>query len=120
MQKKDFPTWPIAGGVLAAIGASLCCAGPFILLMLGVSGSWISTLTAIEPFRPYFIAVVVGLFLWAGWKVYRPIAQCPEGSVCAVPSQRRRYQVVFWLLALVAVLLVSSPYWLAMLAALLA
>ena len=25
---------------LAAVGASLCCAGPFVLLMLGVGGAW--------------------------------------------------------------------------------
>ena len=112
MTKNNSPTWPIVGGLLAAIGASLCCAGPFVLLMLGVSGSWISTLTAFEPFRPYFIAVVVGLFLWAGWQVHRPIASCPESSACALPAKRRRYQVIFWFVTVVAALLVSSPYWL--------
>src|SRR5690606_18466123 len=84
--KKNSPAWLLGGGMAAAIGASLCCAGPFVLLLLGVSGSWISTLTAFEPFRPYFIAVVVVLYLWAGWRVHRPIERCPEGSVCALPK----------------------------------
>lgn len=112
MKKNDSPTWPIIGGLMAAMGASVCCAGPFVLLMLGVSGSWISTLTAFEPFRPYFIVVVLGLFLWAGWQVNRPIERCTEGSVCAVASTRRRYQVIFWLVTVLAAFLVLSPYWL--------
>lgn len=112
MIKKDSPTWPIVGGLMAAIGASLCCAGPFVLLMLGVSGSWVSSLAEFEPFRPYFIAIVVGLFLWAGWQVHRPIARCPEGSVCAIPAKRHHYQLIFWLVTVVAALLVLSPYWL--------
>lgn len=32
------PSIPLIGGMLAAIGAGLCCAGPFVLLLLGVSG----------------------------------------------------------------------------------
>lgn len=111
MKRMQTPTWSMVGGIVAAIGASLCCAGPLVLLMLGVSGSWISTLTAFEPFRPYFIAAVFGLFLWAGWKVHRPVRLCPEGSVCAVPRSRRRYQAFYWSLLFLAVVLVMSPYW---------
>jgi mercuric ion transport protein len=37
--KKNSPAWLLGGGMVAAIGASLCCAGPFVLLLLGVSGS---------------------------------------------------------------------------------
>ena len=110
--KPDSPAWPMVGGVLAAIGASLCCAGPFVLLMLGISGSWISTLAAFDPFRPYFIVLVVGLFLWAGWTVYRPLNQCRADGICSVPDNRRRYRMVFWLTSLIAAMLVSSPYWL--------
>ena len=45
--------------VIAAIGASLCCIGPLVLLALGISGAWISYLTALEPYRPIFIGVVL-------------------------------------------------------------
>ena len=99
------------GGLLAAVGASICCAGPLVLLILGISGSWISTLTAFEPFRPYFIIIVIGLLTWAGWKVHRPIDQCPEDSVCAIPVKRKRYQTIYWAVVPVAVILVLSPYW---------
>jgi len=102
---------PIVGGLIAAIGAGLCCAGPLILLLLGVSGSWISNLTLFEPLRPFFIITVVALFSWAGWKIYRPIEVCEEGAACAVPQIRKRRQVIFWLTALAALSLVTSNYW---------
>ncbi|WP_298636398.1 mercuric transporter MerT family protein [uncultured Umboniibacter sp.] len=102
---------PLIGGVLAAIGASVCCAGPLVLLLLGISGSWISNLTLLEPYRPIFIVAVLVLFGFAGWKVYRPIKDCEPGATCAVPKVRKRRQLVFWLTLLTAFVLVTSNYW---------
>jgi mercuric ion transport protein len=102
---------PIIGGVIAAVGAGLCCAGPFILLLLGVSGSWIGGLTLLEPYRPIFILAVIALFGLAGWKVYRPIKKCTPGTACAAPQVRKRRQVIFWLTAFTALVLVTSNYW---------
>lgn len=48
----------MAAAALAAIGASACCAGPLILLSLGIGGAWIGNLTALEPYRPIFVALV--------------------------------------------------------------
>ena len=115
MSKKE-SNLPIIGGVLAAVGASLCCAGPFVLLLLGVSGSWIGNLTLFEPYRPIFILVVFTLFGYAGWKVYRPVTVCEPGSACAVPQVRKRRQVIFWFTALTALVLVTSNYWITLLA----
>ena len=44
----------IAAGVLAAIGASVCCVGPLVLLALGISGAWVSNLTALEALSTCF------------------------------------------------------------------
>ena len=57
MAKND-TSLPLVGGIAAAIGAGLCCAGPLVLLLLGVSGSWIGNLTVLEPYRPIFILQV--------------------------------------------------------------
>ena len=111
MAKQISLKWPIIGGLLAAVGASVCCAGPLLLLMLGISGSWISALTAFDPFRPYFTAIVIGLFIWAGWQVHLPIEQCPEGSVCAIPEKRKQYQIMYWAVLSASLILVLSPYW---------
>lgn len=114
--KKDSPALPLIGGLLAALGASICCAGPLVLLMLSISGSWISSLSVFEPFRPYFIAAVISLFIWAGWQVHRPINHCAEGSVCAIPTNRKRYLIVYWFAVVLAAALVLSPYWIVWLA----
>ncbi|WP_442966086.1 mercuric transporter MerT family protein [Psychrobacter sp. KH172YL61] len=55
-----------------------------LLLLLGVSGSWIGNLTAFEPYRPLFIAFVVLLFGYSGWKIYRPVEECEPGTACAI------------------------------------
>ena len=102
---------PIIGGVIAAVGAGLCCAGPFVLLLLGVSGSWIGNLTLLEPYRPLFILLVIALFGFAGWKVYRPVEKCEPETACAVHQVRKRRQVIFWLTVLTALVLVTSNYW---------
>ncbi|HEY9031998.1 MAG TPA: mercuric transporter MerT family protein [Kangiella sp.] len=108
---KNNSSLPLAGGIAAAIGAGLCCAGPLVLLLLGVSGSWIGNLTLLEPYRPIFILFVVATFSFAGWKVYRPIENCEAGTACATPQVRRRRQIIFWGTAFIALILVMSNYW---------
>ncbi|MBX3630638.1 MAG: mercury transporter [Nitrosomonas sp.] len=110
MSKKEF-NLPIIGGIIAAAGAGLCCAWPFVLLLLGVNGSWISNLTLLEPYRPLFILVVFVLFGWVGWNVYRSVEECEPGSACAVPRVRIHRQIIFWVAALIALALVTSAYW---------
>ena len=46
-----------AGGIVGAIIAASCCVVPLVLVTLGVSGAWISSLTALEPYKPYFLTV---------------------------------------------------------------
>ena len=110
MEKND-TSLPLVGGIAAAIGAGLCCAGPLVLLLLGVSGSWIGNLTVLEPYRPIFILLVLVLFSFAGWKVYRPIEECEPGTACAMPQVRKRRQIIFWVTAFIALILVTSNYW---------
>ena len=83
---------PIAGGVLAGLAGGLCCAGPLVLLLLGISGSWIATLTLLEPYQPFFMIAVAGAFGYSGWQFFRPIEQCVPGSACAIPRIRRRWR----------------------------
>jgi len=54
--------------VAATIGASLCCIAPLVLLSLGIGGTWISSLTALTPYRPYFIGITL-LFLFLAFSV---------------------------------------------------
>ena len=100
------------GGVLAAIGASLCCVVPLALLALGIGGAWIATLTALEPYRPVFIGLTI-LFVALGYRrLYVTAPACAPGAACADPATLNRQRRVFWVVvALLAALLVVP--WLA-------
>src|SRR5579885_3887551 len=82
------------GGILAALGAASCCVVPFALFMLGISGAWISNLTALEPYQPIFAAVTVGFLGYGFYLVYRkPKVACADGSYCAKQSYGRIAQL---------------------------
>jgi mercuric ion transport protein len=99
----------LAGGV-AAILASTCCLGPLVLLMLGFSGAWIANLTALEPYRPIFIAAAVVALFFAYRQIFRPAVACTPGEVCAVPQVRTTYKAIFGLVAVLILIAVSFPY----------
>jgi len=99
----------LVAGVLAAVGASVCCVLPLVLLMLGISGTWISSLTAMEPFRPVFIALTVLFLGLAARKLYSTPKACEAGTVCANPAVQRRQRVIFWVVALLLLGLLAVP-----------
>lgn len=99
----------LAGG-LAAILASTCCLGPLVLLMLGFSGAWIGSLTALEPYRPIFIAAAVVALFFAYRRIFRPAVACKPGEVCAIPQVRTTYKAIFGLVAVLILIAVSFPY----------
>lgn len=100
----------LAAGGLAAVLASTCCLGPLVLVLLGVSGSWIGNLTALEPYRPIFIGTaLIALFL-AGRRIFRPTQACQAGEICAIQHVRTAYKAVFWIVAALVVVGLVFPY----------
>ena len=97
-------------GGLAAILASTCCLGPLVLLMLGFSGAWIGNLTALEPFRPYFIAAAVAALFFAYRQIFLPAVACKPGEVCAVPQVRTTYKALFVVVAVLILIALSYPF----------
>ncbi len=102
----------LAGGVLAAIGASLCCLGPLVLVGLGLGGAWMAQLSALEPYRPLFLGVAVIALALAYRQLYRLRVEetCAPGAVCAAPRAQRLYKGLFWAVAVLVVLAGVSPY----------
>lgn len=94
----------LAGG-LAALFASACCLGPLVLIMVGISGAWISHLAALEPYQPLFMGASLVALFFAARKIWRPAAACEPGQVCAIPSVNRTYKLLF---GVVVVLLVAA------------
>ncbi|HLA32085.1 MAG TPA: mercuric transporter MerT family protein [Pseudomonas sp.] len=100
----------LIASVLAAIGASLCCVGPLVLLALGIGGSWVGSLTAMAPLRPLFIGLT-WLFLGLAWrKLYRVPPICAPGTPCADPRTLTRQRLVFWIVAGLLLGLLAVPW----------
>ena len=102
----------LVASVLAAIGASVCCVGPLVLLALGIGGTWVGSLTAMEPYRPIFIGLTL-LFLGLAFRrLYLVPPSCALGASCADPLTLRRQRLTFWLVAVLLAGLIALA-WLA-------
>lgn len=100
-----------ATGGLAAAGAStLCCVGPLVAVMLGVSGAGLAA--TFEPLRPYFVGVTA-LSLGAGFVLLRREERraCVPGSLCASPRVMRWMRRALWTATILAVPLLTFPWW---------
>ena len=99
------------GSVLGAILASSCCIVPFALISLGVSGAWIGQLSALEPFKPYFIGVTMFLLALGFWHVYfKKPKPCEDGSYCARPESSRLTQLALWIATALVILATSIDF----------
>ncbi len=96
------------GGILGALAASSCCLVPLLLFSVGVSGAWISSLTALAPYQPLFLAFT-GLALAFGFRqVYRRRG-CAEGH-CERPLPRPVVKLGLWLAVILVIAAVALPY----------
>lgn len=106
------------GGVFAALGslgavlASSCCILPLVLVVLGASGAWIGTLTALEPYQPYFLVATVALLGAGYWQVYfRRKGTCAPSAACGTPVSRRVTKGALWLATGLAILAATVNWW---------
>ncbi|MGH8532938.1 MAG: mercuric transporter MerT family protein [Gammaproteobacteria bacterium] len=99
------------GGILAAIAASSCCVLPLVLFTLGISGAWISNLTALAPYQPYFVVVTLACLVAGFAMVYRkPKAACLPGSSCSRPASDRFAKLSLWTASVIIAAALAFPY----------
>ncbi len=99
----------LIASALAAIGASVCCVGPLVLLSLGIGGSWVGSLTAMTPYRPIFIGLTL-LFLGLTFrKLYLVPQVCAPGTPCADPRTVKRQRLTFWIVTGLLLGLLAVP-----------
>ena len=97
-------------GIVAAVGASICCILPVAVAFLGVGSAALGA--TFEPFRPYLLGLTALLLSGAFYQSYKPREDdCAPGESCAMPENRRRNRIFLWVIAGVALLLVTFPYY---------
>ena len=104
--------WLLLAGTLTAVGASACCVIPLILLTLGIGGSWLSSLSLLEPYRPLFIVATLSLLIFAFRRIYLAPRVCDPGSSCAQPNKIKGLRLAFWIVSILAFGLIAVPWFL--------
>ena len=84
--------------------------GPLILVMMGFSGAWIGSLSALEPYRPLFLGFTLIALLLAGSRIFRRAKDCDVDGTCSTPRTRRTQKFIFSVVALLAVVAFAFPY----------
>ncbi len=108
---RETPKWGLVGAVAAAVGALVCCLGPLLLLALGVSGAWIGNLTAMEKYRPLWMAATLVFLGLAFFRVYRKpkeVAGTPGSACSSVAGPRNK--VILWIITALVLGLFALPY----------
>ncbi len=111
MAENDKKSWTGIAATLAAIGASVCCVGPLLLLSLGIGGAWMSTLTSLESVRPVFFALTL-VFIGLGYRqLYLLPKNCEEDQLCASEQVTDKQKNIFWVGSFFVLLLLAFPWY---------
>lgn len=108
--KSSLPAIIVAA--LAAIGASICCVVPLVLVLLGIGGAWIANLTALDPWRPWFTAATLLCLALAYRNLHGPASRCPAEGACVDERVLVRRRLL-WIATVVIALLLLFPYYVA-------
>jgi len=103
----------MAASVATALGASICCIGPIVAVMFGMTS--LAALSKYEPLRPIFGAATAVLLGVAFYATYRnPAAKCAPGSLCetqGVDRMQKINRVALWTATVVALIVFTFPTW---------
>ena len=112
MESKKNSTKLLAAGVMAALGASLCCITPVLALVAGIGGA-ASAFSWLDPFRPYLVGLT-GIVLAFAW--YQKLKRRREALACDCEDDQQKKPFVqsktfLGVVTGLALLLLSFPYY---------
>ena len=112
VKQKDRTKCWLGTGLIAAVSATLCCIMPLVLFLLGISGAWVSNLTALVEYRPYFLGLAIVLTTIGFWKVYKkPKAEdCAPGTFCSLNQSDTINKLMLWITVVTILLVIVYPY----------
>ena len=118
--KKTVITAASAGGLIAALLASVCCIGPVAFAALGIGigatgflAGTAGVLKTLLPYRPLFIGLTAVCLGVSFYLAYRKSSSLDSSCHTCVPGAGSRpNRLLLWIIAGLAVALVLAPYWL--------
>jgi mercuric ion transport protein len=99
----------LVGAVLTGFLASACCIGPLLLIFLGVGSA--GALTALEPYRPYMMALTF-IFLGAAFYfTYRKpkVAGCETDEARCKNGSKKFQKILLWIATMFSLAMLFSP-----------
>jgi len=101
---------PLYTGGVAAILASICCLGPFLFIMIGLSGSTsLYLITLAEWFRiPLIVVALVALF-FACLRIWHPVSTYKHGKAFANPQVTMTNKAFFLVVAALVIGMFMLP-----------
>ena len=101
------------GSVLGALAMSSCCIVPLVLFSLGVTGAWIGNLTALYPYKLYFLVPTGGFLAGGFYLAYRkPTADdCGAEGACVAPVSDRINKAALWGATVLTLAALAFPYY---------
>lgn len=101
-----------SAGLFAAIVASLCCITPVFSLLAGIGGI-AATFSWMEPFRPYLIALTIGVLAFAWYQKLKPRTKEEIDCACETDEKPSFWQSKKFLgiVTAFAALMLAFPYY---------
>ncbi len=95
----------IIGGTAAAFLSSLCCVGPLLYLVFGISAAGLSGLGALTWLQWPMIVLSLGLMAYGLWRLF-----LSSKPLCTGGLSLRSLKVLYLVLAPLALLLLFYPF----------
>lgn len=94
--------------VIAGFIASLCCIGPLIFVILGLSGA--AFFAKLDQYRWIFGGIALGFLVLGFFFTYKRREECEPGTTCSVnPKRRRLNKFILWTAAILVIAFIFSP-----------
>ena len=99
--------------LLAALGMTSCCILPLGLAMMGVTGTFIGTLSQLKLYQPWLLGFATLSLAWGFWRAYRPLPAGSCSGTCATAERRRMTRIVLWVALGIVIFTQLFTYWIA-------
>jgi mercuric ion transport protein len=96
------------GSVISGLLASLCCIGPLVFVVLGLSGA--AFFAKLEQYRLLFGTVALGFLALGFFSTYGKEKCAPDLSCGVNPGRRRLNKIILWVATLLVIGFLLSPY----------